>query len=80
MGFRFRETDDGFVVDHAEYVPTYWNHFSSSGRPIRIQRVVRALARGIAKDGQSQARLREALLETRAAVDLLGHARGLEER
>ena len=27
-----------------------------------------------------QARLREALLATRAAVDLLGHARGLEER
>ena len=42
-----RDGGDGFVVDHAEYVPTYWNHFSSSGRPIRIQRVVRALARGI---------------------------------
>jgi poly-gamma-glutamate synthesis protein (capsule biosynthesis protein) len=74
--FRFRETRHGFVVDHAEYVPTYWNHFTSSGRPIRIQRVVRALAGGAG----DQTRLREALLETRAAVDLLGHAKGLEER
>ncbi len=75
VGFRFRETRHGFVVDHAEYVPTYWNHYSS-GRPIRIQRVVRALARGVG----DQARLREALLATRASVHLLGHARGLEER
>ena len=80
VGFTFRETRRGFVVDHAEYVPTYWNHYSSSGRPIRIQRVVRALARGIARNGHSQARLREALLATRDAVDLLGHAKGLEER
>jgi poly-gamma-glutamate synthesis protein (capsule biosynthesis protein) len=79
VGFRFRETRDGFVVDHAEYVPTYWNHLGSTGRPIRIQRVVRALARG-AGDASQRARLREALLETRAAVDLLGHAKGLEER
>jgi poly-gamma-glutamate synthesis protein (capsule biosynthesis protein) len=76
VGFRFRETRRGFVVDHAEYVPTYWNHLSSSGRPIRIQRVVRALARGIG----DLARLQEALVATRAAVDLLGHVRGLEER
>ena len=62
-----------------EYVPTYWNHYGSSGRPIRIQRVVRALARG-GGDSQGRARLQEALLETRAAVDLLGHAKGLEER
>ncbi len=79
VSFTFRETvrgaGRGFVVDHAEYVPTYWNHYSS-GRPVRIQRVVRALARGVG----DQARLREALLATRAAVDLLGHARGLEER
>ena len=75
VGFRFRETRHGFVVDHAEYVPTYWNHYSS-GRPIRVQRVVRALARGVG----DQARLREALLATRASVHLLGHARGLEER
>ncbi|MET0524336.1 MAG: CapA family protein [Nocardioides sp.] len=76
VDFGFRETRHGFVVDHAEYVPTYWNHFTSSGRPIRIHRVVMALARGAG----DQARLREALLETRAAVDLLGHANGLEER
>ncbi len=76
VGFRFRETPGGFVVDHAEYVPTYWNHYGSSGGPIRIQRVVRALARGV---GDSP-RLLEALLQTRAAVDLLGHAKGLEER
>ena len=83
VSFTFRESGHGaarrFVVDHAEYVPTYWNHFSS-GRPIRIQRVVRALSRGMASNGQSTTRLREALLATRAAVDLLGHARGLEER
>ncbi|MBF4769510.1 CapA family protein [Nocardioides agariphilus] len=80
VSFTFREADPladrGFVVDHAEYVPTYWNHFVPSGRPIRIQRVVRALATGRG----DQSRLLEALLETRAAVDLLGHAKGLEER
>ena len=76
VGFRFRETARGFVVDHAEYVPTYWNHYGDSGRPIRIQRVVRALAHGVG----DQDRLREALRETRAAVDLLGHAEGLVER
>jgi poly-gamma-glutamate synthesis protein (capsule biosynthesis protein) len=74
VGFRFRETRDGFVVDHAEYVPTYWNHYSSA-HPIRILRVVRALARGVG----DQARLRQALLAIRGAVNLLGHARGLEE-
>jgi poly-gamma-glutamate synthesis protein (capsule biosynthesis protein) len=77
VSFRFRETGKhGFVVDRAQYVPTYWNHYSSSARPIRIQRVVRALERGVG----DQARLRQALLATRAAVDLLGHARGLVER
>ena len=60
------------MVDRAEYVPTYWNHLSS-GRPIRIQRVVQALARGQG----DQARLREALAATRTAVNLLGHPRGL---
>jgi poly-gamma-glutamate synthesis protein (capsule biosynthesis protein) len=74
VGFRFRETRVGFVVDHAEYVPTYWNHYSSA-HPIRILRVVRALARGVG----DQARLRQALLAIRGAVNLLGHARGLEE-
>ena len=73
VAFTFRETRHrGFVVDRAEYVPTYWNHYSS-GQPIRVQRVVRALARGVG----DQARLREALAATRAAVNLLGHPRGL---
>ena len=75
MSFTFRETPHGFVVSRAAYVPTYWNHYAS-GRPIRIQRVVRALARGVG----DRARLEEALAATRAAVDLLGHARGLEVR
>ena len=32
VSFTFRESGHGatrrFVVDHAEYVPTYWNHYS----------------------------------------------------
>jgi poly-gamma-glutamate capsule biosynthesis protein CapA/YwtB (metallophosphatase superfamily) len=77
VAFTFHETRHrGFVVDRAEYVPTYWNHYGA-GRPIRVQRVVRALARGAARDEQSRARLREALAATRAAVNLLGHPRGL---
>ncbi len=48
--------------------PTYWNHYAS-GHPIRVQRVVQALARGIG----DPARLREALAATRASVNLLGH-------
>ena len=73
VAFTFRETwRRGFVVDRAEYVPTYWNHYGA-GHPIRVQRVVQALARGIG----DQPRLREALAATRAAVNLLGHARGL---
>ena len=73
VGFTFRETAHrGFVVERAEYVPTYWSHFSS-GHPIRIQRVVRALALGVG----DQARLREALAATRAAVNLFGHTHGL---
>ncbi len=47
VAFAFRETRHrGFVVDRAEYVPTLWNHYAS-GRPIRVQRVVQALARGV---------------------------------
>ena len=75
VGFRFRESGKGFVVDRAEYVPTYWNHLGA-GRPIRIQRVVRALASGIG----DQARLQQALIATRAAVHLLGRAAGLVEK
>ncbi len=70
--FRFAERGKRFVVARAEYVPTYWNHWSD-GAPIRIQRVVRALDRGQG----DQARLREALAATRSAVNLLGHAPGL---
>ena len=73
VAFTFRETRQrGFVVDRAEYVPTYWNHYAS-GHPIRVQRVVQALARGVG----DTARLREALVATRASVNLLGHPRGL---
>ncbi len=76
VGFTFRETAHrGFVVSRAEYVPTYWNHYSG-GSPIRIQRVVQALDRGVG----DQARLRQALAATRAAVNLLGHPRGLVVR
>jgi len=75
VGFRFRESGKGFVVDRAEYVPTYWNHYGA-GRPIRIQRVVRALARGMG----DQVRLQQALVATRSAVNLLGQAPGLVER
>jgi poly-gamma-glutamate synthesis protein (capsule biosynthesis protein) len=73
--FTFREGPHGWVVDRAAYVPTYWNHYSS-GRPIRIQQVVRALQRGVG----DRARLEEARREIRAAVDLFGHAPGLEEQ
>jgi poly-gamma-glutamate synthesis protein (capsule biosynthesis protein) len=76
VGLTFRDTAHrGFVVSRAEYVPTYWNHYSA-GHPIRVQRVVRALARGVG----DQARLREALVATRSAVDGLGHAPGLVMR
>jgi Bacterial capsule synthesis protein PGA_cap len=70
-----RPSGRGWVVDAAEYVPTYWNHYGA-GHPIRIQRVVRALRRGVG----DRARLEEARREIRAAVDLLGHAPGLVER
>ena len=76
VAFTFRETRQrGFVVDGAEYVPTYWNHYGA-GQPIRVQRVERALARGFG----DQPRLREALADTRAAVNLLGHPRCLVVR
>ena len=35
----------GWVVTEAAYIPTNWNTYAG-GRPIRIQRVVQALARG----------------------------------
>ena len=73
--FRFREGPDGrFRVTEAAYVPTYWNNYAAG--PIRIQRVVRALADGTG----NRARLLEARAEIRAAVNALGGNRGLQER
>ena len=65
----------GWVVSEAAYVPTYWNTYAA-GRPIRIQRVVQALATGRG----DLARLRVARAEIRAAVGGLGWPRGLVER
>jgi poly-gamma-glutamate capsule biosynthesis protein CapA/YwtB (metallophosphatase superfamily) len=65
----------GWVVSEAAYIPTYWNTYAG-GRPIRIQRVVQALARGRG----DQARLREAQAEIREAVGGLGWPEGLVER
>ena len=70
MSFTFAERPEsrrGWVVTEAAYVPTYWNHYAP-GRPIRIQRVVQALATGRG----DQARLREARAEIRDAVGGLG--------
>ena len=75
MRFEFREHRDGpFRVTEAAYVPTYWNNYATG--PIRIQRVVRALANGTG----DQARLREARAEISDAVHALGGTRGLLER
>ena len=69
------ETRRRWVVTEAAYVPTYWNVYAG-GHPIRIQRVVQALARGRG----DQARLREARAEIREAVGGLGWPDGLVER
>ena len=74
--FTFTERPGGrFEVSEAAYVPTYWSHWSP-GRPIRIQRVVAALAAGRG----DLARLREARAEIREAVHGLGRTPGLLER
>jgi poly-gamma-glutamate synthesis protein (capsule biosynthesis protein) len=74
--FEFREGADGrFRVSEAAYVPTYWPTYSP-GQPIRIRRVVTALAAGRG----DLARLREARAEIREAVGGLGWPRGLRER
>lgn len=73
--FTFTERVDGFRVTRAEYLPTMWSHYAA-GRPIRILRVVRMLAR----DAGDTARLREVRREVRAAVDGLGATPGLLER
>ena len=65
----------GWVVTEAAYIPTYWNAYAG-GRPIRIQRVVQALAKGRG----DLARLREARAEIREAVGGLGWPDGLVER
>jgi len=76
--FTFTEAGDGFAVSRAEYIPTTWNA-SSTGGPIRIQRVDAALAHGAA----DRARLLEARRMTRLAVDGLNRngdtTRGLHE-
>ena len=73
--FEFREGRDGrFRVSEAAYVPTYWNNYGTG--PIRIRRVVAALANGRG----DTARLREARAEIREAVGALGWPRGLVER
>ncbi len=73
--FEFREQRDGtFRVSEAAYVPTYWNSYAAG--PIRIQRVVQALANGTG----NVARLRQARVEISEAVHALGGTRGLLER
>jgi hypothetical protein len=66
-------------VSRAEYIPTTWNS-TSTGGPIRIQRVDAALAEG----APDRARLLEARRMTRLAVNGLdkpgGTTRGLLER
>jgi poly-gamma-glutamate synthesis protein (capsule biosynthesis protein) len=64
VGFTFSGRDGDFRVTRATYVPTYWNPVSA-GRPIRIQRVDRALERGAA----DRARLLEARRMVRLAVN-----------
>ena len=77
--FTFRESGHGFRVSHAEYIPTTWNS-TSTGGPIRIQRVDAALAQG----APDRARLLEARRMTRLAVNGLDKpgdtTRGLLER
>jgi poly-gamma-glutamate synthesis protein (capsule biosynthesis protein) len=43
--FTFRETQHGFRVTHAAYIPTWWNHYSP-GNPIRVRPVLSALRQG----------------------------------
>jgi poly-gamma-glutamate synthesis protein (capsule biosynthesis protein) len=64
VGFTFSGRDDDYRVTRATYVPTYWNPVSD-GRPLRIQRVDRALAQGAA----NRARLLEARRMVRLAVN-----------
>jgi len=61
--FTFRETDHGFRVTHAAYIPTWWNHYSP-GSPIRVRPVLSALRHDVG----DRARLLEAERMTRLAV------------
>jgi poly-gamma-glutamate synthesis protein (capsule biosynthesis protein) len=62
--FTFRETEHGFRVTRAAYIPTWWNHYSP-GTPIRVRPVASALGHDVA----DRARLLEARRMTRLAVD-----------
>jgi poly-gamma-glutamate synthesis protein (capsule biosynthesis protein) len=62
--FTFRETEHGFRVTRAAYIPTWWNHYSP-GTPIRVRPVASALGHDVA----DRARLLEARRMTRVAVD-----------
>ncbi len=74
--FSFAERADGrFAVRSAAYVPTTWNVYGDGG-PIRVQRVVRALAQGRG----DRARLLAARDSVREAVNALGPTPGLVER
>ncbi|MGA8256639.1 MAG: CapA family protein [Nocardioides sp.] len=64
-----------FNVSEAAYVPTTWNVYSA-GRPIRIQRVVRALQKGRG----NRARLLGVQADIRKAVNGLGRRPTLLER
>ncbi len=67
--FLFTEQKSGrFLVSRAAYVPTTWNVLGA-GRPIRIQRVVRALQKGRG----NRAHLLGVQADIRAAVN--GHGR-----
>ena len=74
--FTFREqTDGGFEVARAEYVPLAWNVYGAAG-PIRIRRVVDSLAAGRGE----RASLLAHRASVREAVHALGAAPGLRER
>ena len=64
-----------FEVTRAAYIPTYWNAYAP-GRPIRVQRVDRALAQG----APDRARLLEARRMTRLAVNGLAPPRRHDRR
>ncbi|MEL4505071.1 CapA family protein [Luteococcus sp. H138] len=74
--FTFTEQPDGrFTVSHAEYHPTLTTH-ATSGSPARVLLVNEQLASGRG----DRERLAQARERTTAAVNLLGHNRGLRQR